>query len=334
MMWHKGVAAALLASAALVMPSAANAAGAAITNGPITLGVNDYGELNYEADIGLRGVYDNRTGFDGTRAGCLCEGWGVANAGDGTAGWADRDQGGANNLTLDSFTSTASTATSTVHVTSGGSGISVKQEYAPSASPDLYQNTVTITNTGAGTISNLLYRRLMDWDIEPTEFSEYVTIQGWPASALLHTSDDGFSSANPLADYSGITAPDNTNFTDDGTADHGALFDFQFGSLAAGETVTFMIYYGAALNEAAAFAALGAVGAEVYSFGQSSDNINGSTPDRSTFIFAFSGVGGTPVPPSGVPEPSTWAMMLLGFGAVGFGLRADRKKKATADQFA
>jgi hypothetical protein len=35
-----------------------------------------------------------------------------------------------------------------------------------------------------------------------------------------------------------------------------------------------------------------------------------------------------------VPEPSTWAMMLLGFAAVGFGLRADRKKKATANQFA
>jgi hypothetical protein len=26
-------------------------------------------------------------------------------------------------------------------------------------------------------------------------------------------------------------------------------------------------------------------------------------------------------PPPGVPEPATWAMMLLGFGAIGFALR-------------
>jgi type IV pilus assembly protein PilY1 len=219
-------------------------------------------------------------------------------------------------------------------VTGGLSSIRVTQAYAPSASANLYQDTVTIMNTGASAISDLVYRRLMDWDVEPTAFNEYVTIQGWPASALLHTSDDGFESGNPLSSYSGIIAPDNTNFTDSGPYDHGALFDFSFGSLAAGDTITFMIYYGAALNEADALAPLGAVGAEVFSLGQSRDNIDGSTPDRSTFIFAFSGVGGTPVPPSGVPEPSTWAMMLLGFGAVGFGLRADRKKKATANQFA
>jgi PEP-CTERM motif-containing protein len=36
----------------------------------------------------------------------------------------------------------------------------------------------------------------------------------------------------------------------------------------------------------------------------------------------------------GVPEPSTWAMMLLGFGAIGFGFRSDRKKKALPAQIA
>ena len=30
-----------------------------------------------------------------------------------------------------------------------------------------------------------------------------------------------------------------------------------------------------------------------------------------------------------VPEPATWAMMMLGFGMVGFGLRANRKGKVT-----
>ena len=42
----------------------------------------------------------------------------------------------------------------------------------------------------------------------------------------------------------------------------------------------------------------------------------------------FFDTGGT----RAVPEPATWAMMILGFGAVGFSLR--RRRKATASQFA
>lgn len=39
---------------------------------------------------------------------------------------------------------------------------------------------------------------------------------------------------------------------------------------------------------------------------------------------------GTP----GVPEPSTWAMMLMGFGAAGVALRRSRRKKALLTQLA
>jgi len=272
---RKALALALFASGTMATPTIADAS-AVITNGTISLGVYDLGHLNF----GGVGVKDNRTGFDGTISGCPCEGWGVANGADGTTGYADQSTGIAG-LALDSFTSTASTATSTVHTT-GASSISVTQAYAPSVNANLYQDTVTITNTGAGAVSDLLYRRLMDWDIMPTAFSEYVTLQGWPASALLHTSDDGFQSANPLSSIgSGIAAPLNSNFTDTGPADHGALFDFSFGALAPNETISFMIFYGAALSEADALASLSAVGAEVYSLGQSNDNINGSTPGRS-----------------------------------------------------
>jgi hypothetical protein len=34
---------------------------------------------------------------------------------------------------------------------------------------------------------------------------------------------------------------------------------------------------------------------------------------------------GTEIPPPGVPEPATWAMMLLGFGAVGYAVRRRRR---------
>ena len=66
-------------------------------------------------------------------------------------------------------------------------------------------------------------------------------------------------------------------FTDLGPDDHGAAFDFQFEPLAAGESFTFKTYYGAAGNEADAEAALGAVGAEVYSFGKPAAASGGCT---------------------------------------------------------
>jgi hypothetical protein len=39
-------------------------------------------------------------------------------------------------------------------------------------------------------------------------------------------------------------------------------------------------------------------------------------------------LGGLALTPSSVPEPGTWAMMLLGFGAVGAAMRRNRKKLA------
>jgi type IV pilus assembly protein PilY1 len=145
-----------------------------------------------------------------------------------------------------------------------------------------------------------------------------VTIQGHPATNLLATTDDGFRSGDPLSSAGGIIAPANTNFTDSGPADHGALFDFGFSLPAAGQSQTFTIFYGAAATEAEALAALGVVGAEVYSLGQCTPSgLNGCDPTTgtpNTFIFAFQGVGGTPVP-NPVPEPTT--MVLLGSGLVG-----------------
>lgn len=44
-------------------------------------------------------------------------------------------------------------------------------------------------------------------------------------------------------------------------------------------------------------------------------------------------VTGAP-PPPGVPEPATWAMMLLGFGATGVAVRRSRRRKATLEQIA
>lgn len=43
---------------------------------------------------------------------------------------------------------------------------------------------------------------------------------------------------------------------------------------------------------------------------------------------------GTPPPPPSVPEPATWAMMLLGFGAAGIAIRRSRRQDAKLLQIA
>jgi hypothetical protein len=320
----KSIALGLAAFAAtLSSPALANVI---ITNGTIELGVRNLGNLG----VGSRGLFDARNSREVITPGCICEGWGVADAGNGTTGFANVSAG-TSGLNLVSFGSTASTATSIVDIL-GASQMRVTHAFGLSASADLYKVDVTIQNLGANAITDLRYRRVMDWDIEPTAFSEYVTIQGTSATALLYSSDNGFASANPLTAGGSILAGTvNTDFVDSGPADHGALFDFGFGSLGAGQSMTFSIFYGASLTEASALAALGAVGAELYSFGQSRDDRTGGRPGYSTFIFGFKGVGGTVVP-GAVPEPTTWAMLILGMGAVGGAMR--RRKQAVRVAFA
>jgi hypothetical protein len=49
--------------------------------------------------------------------------------------------------------------------------------------------------------------------------------------------------------------------------------------------------------------------------------------DNSLTNYAVLGAGAGGQPAPAVPEPSTWATMLLGMGAIGFSLRKQRKLK-------
>lgn len=271
---------------------------AIVDNGTIKLGINREGHLNVPSDtvspdgtsgVGLRYL---PTGAEATAPGCECEGWGVADAILRTTGYANKStDGGANNMSLVDFTSTASSVVSVVDIDSpsGGSTFRVTHDYHPStATPNLYEVDVTIQNTSPVTV-DARYRRVMDWDIEPTAFSEYVTVNGGSSSALLFSSEDGFASANPLAGPSGARTG---NFVDAGPDDIGALFDFGFGFLGPGESKEFNIFYGAAGTEEAAEAALGAAEAEVFSLAQPSTADGPTVGTPNTFVFGFSGVGG------------------------------------------
>jgi type IV pilus assembly protein PilY1 len=321
----------LAAAGALLaaLPTTAGAQGI-ITNGAgLALGLKATGAMNVDQDATVDPYNSDFVGLsfftdysavgatdgppagpawgDATSPGCLCEGWGVS--ADGVAGF---DGNGFANLTVDSAVYTASTLVSTTHLTSLA-GLSIVHDYHPSVSDSLYEATVTITNGTGADIADLRYRRVMDWDVPPTTFDEFVTIEGALLGDLIDSCDDGFETADPTEDCTSILAgTKNVDFEDSGPFDHGASFTFGFGPLAAGASKTFKIYYGAAATEAAALAALIAVDAEgIYSFGQAS-SLGGPDPGvPATFIFGVGGVGAPPV----APEPATLFLLSGGLAA-------------------
>lgn len=323
--------AAAIATGALLGAGAAQAGGI-ITYGATTLGVNDAGELNFSSETGpgggmTYGVYRNGIG-DAISPGCACEGWGVSvrSGVESFSAFANQSQG-SGGFTGGTFGITGNTASSTVSM--NGAPVTISHFYGPSLQADTFQAQVQITNTGAATLGNLIYRRAMDWDVPPSPFSEYVTHGGVAANLVasggnvLFASNNGFASSDPLTGANWIDVSTvNTDFVRKGPSDHGSVFDFSFGSLAAGETRIFNIFYGTAATEASARSKIAALGANVFSLGQpAGDNpgggegggegggdgvIDGVVPTApgdpvfgdgtpiapETFFFAFGGVGG------------------------------------------
>lgn len=268
----------------LLPPPAAAAVGppAVIDNGTVRLGIQPQGNLIVRSGGDSQtGITFLPTGHEALAPGCDCEGWGVADVGSGVTGHAGEDSGDSNISEID-FTSTATTATSVVSIpaapilAAGGTAkptFRVTHTFTPAAeTPYLYRLEVQIENTSTMGATDLRYRRVMDWDVEPTPFDEFVTNEPGNAANLIHLSNDGFFTPDPLTPN---TATDSDveffaegRLVDFGPSDHGSLWDFSFGPLAAGATKGFSIFYGAAPSEAAAFDALEAVGAEAFSLGQ------------------------------------------------------------------
>lgn len=322
----------------------ANAAAVLVYNDTL-LGVNDEGHLNYSPtsdEIAMLmdggfidgfplnsviGLYRDNVG-DATSPGCLCEGWGVSAVVAGTpiSAGANEDSGGAFNIDGGTFGNTLQTATSVVNFSDAD--ISVTHSFGPSLAQGVFQGQVTISNNTGMDIDDVVYRRAMDWDVPPTEFSEYVTHQGVEANLVSaggnvkYASDNGFATWDPLEDAGAINDETiNVDFIDNGPDDHGSVFDFSFGTIAADESRIFNIFYGSSADEAEALAAVSTLGIDVFSLGQQTFAPDVGAP--ATFLFGFGGVGGVEpgstasvpilpfVPAPGefvftTPEPGNW----------------------------
>ena len=257
----------------------------------VALGVNDAGHLNFSDPLGFGPVNARTTGLsyrfpdgtwrDATASGCLCEGWGVAVTdplGNRVAGFVNQAAGNGG-LTGGVFGSTTTTASSLIQL--ADYPVDIKHFYGVSSVPNVFQGNITITNSGTETVTDVVYRRVLDWDVPATELFEYVSHFGVESNLesaggkVRFASNNGFASSDPGWYPGEILLSDssiNVDFFQKGSADQGSVFDFAFGDLAPGESRTFNIFYGAAANLADAQATIEKLKPDVWSFGQSTNS--------------------------------------------------------------
>ncbi len=172
----------VLAASALLGAVEASAGGV-ITTGLTSLGVNDSGELNFFGEYPggpggcVLGV--DRGAGDAISPGCACEGWGVAT----TSEISRRPRRSPTSPAAPAATKAARSASA--HSATprpprsrmSGAAITIRYAYGPSLQADTFQAQVTISNTGSSAVSDLVYRRAMDWDVPPghRQVLEYVT---------------------------------------------------------------------------------------------------------------------------------------------------------------
>jgi hypothetical protein len=244
-------------------------------------------------EVGLR---HKPTNYEAVSAvACPCEGWGIeVTPPDGAgqwSGWSHGVYGLSQNAEVMEFTTTPTTAKSVVRLVGTDYPVYVTHEFKPSSRPELYDVDVTVTSLAPPDAQpQITYRRVVDWDVEPTATQEYVTVKADHPNVEF-ASDYGLGGPDPASGRPQLHHEG--SFTDAGPYDQGALFDFNVpvepvpGDPNAGLVGEFHLYYGAASNQAKALEALTAVGAPVYSLAKPSTPGNPESGEPATFVLGY-----------------------------------------------
>lgn len=264
--------------------------------------------------------------YDGTSPGSKWEGWGASGnlpvSGKVISGRASVDAGGiSSNITVKSFVVDSTSIKSTVWISDPADPtkaplLEVTHVYGPTSgvtNPNLFQALVTITNISGDTLTDVRYRRIMDWDMMnnlTTVYTDMVGVASSYASAytpkVFDACDNGGAHYSITPDPSiacrpaplPVTASTHVDYTGLGgtvnnqTTNLGASFTFQFGDLLCNESAIFYIYYGAGASRAEVTTALNTVGAGVYSLGYDTNY------PTIAYGFGFKGVSGSAVAPT------------------------------------
>jgi len=277
------------ALAALGVVAAGPAGAVVIGNGTVSVGINEYGQL-YDAAAGV-GFKRDSDGVDVMAAFAPRDSWGV------NGSYADDGNYG---LTPDVATAVgpAPTADSAV-INTTVDGFAVSQSFSFVAD-NILAIDIELTNVSGGDLASVLFQRLAEFHADQSgNGDEYETN---PYSTGVETTFWGFDSP--------LTSDVWFNCCQADAFDGGAGLRLNLGAMAAGATRSFTFYYG--LGDSGLAEQLKAAGA--------TDVMLVANGDGSL-------AGGMGVALA-VPEPATWAMMILGF--FGLGAMVRRRKAALA----
>ena len=309
------IAALMMSSVALIT---AGPASAEVTFSDITgqywVGIGPDGEIfDGTSSVGLL----NPAGEDYIREGTPRDTWGVA--GSTGSAFADSQYYGTSNILNTSVVVGAHSATYTSTL---ANDLSVTQFYTFYA-PNILSIQETITNIGISDVTGIVFRRNVDFDIPLTTFAENTVGVFGSNASVIGNSYDGFQNPDAAVEL-GFQCGTLCNEI----GDLGAGIDLSIGTLAPGGSATFAYYYGMnqpGQNLVQLFGQAQGLGLSYMIGVQSTEN--GAFPALGARS-AFLGVSNLNVVAGPVPEPATWAMMIVGFGVVGASLR--RRKPVVA----
>ncbi|MFO0851935.1 MAG: hypothetical protein U0871_25720 [Gemmataceae bacterium] len=217
------------------LTAAVSPAGVITSGTGYQVGITTYGNL-YDSGIGFR----RTDGYDPISPGTPREGYGVRTS--TASGYADPQAYGTS-LTPGSAVFGSGTASVTTFL---GSQLQIDQSFGFVAG-NVLKIDVTLTNVSGGTLTGIDFRRAVDFDPSAQfggGFSETSTANARPAE-LTGSSYNGFEFPDPTTPFGSPFPAAGGTF---GPGDLGGAYDVGVGSLAAGGTYQFSVFYG--INDA------------------------------------------------------------------------------------